>query len=334
VSTTDLIPVPGFLRDVLEAEGLRHDELLRRAGVPATRFRDERLRITTQQFFDFWRQVEASGLSPDFGLRLVTERSPQQFDVASAAALHSANLGEALGKLARYKRLTCPEDVAVELDGAEARVRVTWLCTDASAPALIVDGAFAALHRLAAIGMGRTVTPVRLELTRVSGQERLLARHFGCEIRLGASNDVLVFDRADLERPFQSHNPDLLELMLPALEASLKAHSASMSLADHVRVALRGQLRGMRPGIEEVAGSLGTSPRTLQRRLSEEGTSYQRLLDEVRRSVARRLLSETELDAGEIAFVLGFEELNSFTRAFQAWEGTTPRRWRGRRLES
>lgn len=70
---------------------------------------------------------------------------------------------------------------------------------------------------------------------------------------------------------------------------------------------------------------------TLQRRLGDEGTTYQRLLDDLRRDVACRLLSETELDAGEIAFVLGFEELNSFTRAFQSWEGTTPNRWRSAR---
>jgi AraC-like DNA-binding protein len=70
------------------------------------------------------------------------------------------------------------------------------------------------------------------------------------------------------------------------------------------------------------------SSRTLQRRLEELGTSYQRLLDDVRRDTARRLLVDTDLDAGEVAFFLGFEELNSFTRAFHAWEGVTPSRWR------
>jgi AraC-like DNA-binding protein len=70
------------------------------------------------------------------------------------------------------------------------------------------------------------------------------------------------------------------------------------------------------------------SPRTLQRRLEELGTTYQRLLDDVRRRSARRLLTNTDLDSGEVAFLLGFEELNSFTRAFHGWEGTTPTRWR------
>jgi AraC-like DNA-binding protein len=70
------------------------------------------------------------------------------------------------------------------------------------------------------------------------------------------------------------------------------------------------------------------SSRTLQRRLGELGTSYQGLLDDVRRQAARRLLVNTNLAPGEIAFILGFEELNSFSRAFHNWEGVTPSRWR------
>jgi AraC-like DNA-binding protein len=62
--------------------------------------------------------------------------------------------------------------------------------------------------------------------------------------------------------------------------------------------------------------------------LGEAGTSYQQLLDQVRRHLARRLLDATDLDTGEIAFLLGFEELNSFNRAFRQWEGETPTRWR------
>ena len=90
----------------------------------------------------------------------------------------------------------------------------------------------------------------------------------------------------------------------------------------------RGRFCGERPAVEKVAKALGLSPRTLQRRLGDQGTTYQKLLDEVRHLSARRLLAHTDLGAGEVAFLLGFEELNSFTRAFHGWEGTTPARWR------
>jgi AraC-like DNA-binding protein len=74
--------------------------------------------------------------------------------------------------------------------------------------------------------------------------------------------------------------------------------------------------------------SVRNRTKPLPRRLAEVGTTYQEALDEVRRQVACRLLAITDLDAGAVAFLLGFEELNSFTRAFSAWEGTTPSRWR------
>jgi AraC-like DNA-binding protein len=95
-----------------------------------------------------------------------------------------------------------------------------------------------------------------------------------------------------------------------------------------VRNALRRIMVGGRPSVEKLAATLRMSARTLQRRLHEERTSYQHLLDDERERTARRLLSDTDLEAGEIAFALGFEELNSFSRAFQTWAGSTPTRWR------
>jgi AraC-like DNA-binding protein len=91
---------------------------------------------------------------------------------------------------------------------------------------------------------------------------------------------------------------------------------------------MRRRHAGAAPHRGEVTKDLCVSPRTLQRRLEESGTTYQQLLDEVRQDTARKLLAATDLESGEIAFLLGFEELNSFTRAFHDWEGATPSRWR------
>ena len=161
----------------------------------------------------------------------------------------------------------------------------------------------------------------------------MLRRHFGCEVRFDASVDQLVFDAKALDEPFVTHNAELLEALVPGLEAALNA-GGGRSLADDVRSTLTQRISGERPAVEKVAKALGMSPRTLQRRLEELGTSYQELLDDVRRRSARRLLANTDLDASEVAFLLGFEEINSFARAFHAWEGTTPTRWRASQSNS
>ena len=324
----DVVPIATALLARLAALGVDVDRVLRSASIPRSRFETSKAYVTTEEFFAFWQAVEASGAPRDVGLRLGSEAPPHQHNVATMAALVSPNVGEALKKLARYKRLVCPEQITVRVVRGEARVAFEWLLAGEDPPRMLIDGVFASAVRLAREGTGKPLAPRRLELTRRKADEAMLERHFGCEVRFDAATDLLVFDERVLAAPFVTHNPQMLEVLLPGLEAALGEGGRGRSLADDVRTALGQRICGERPAVEKIAKALGMSPRTLQRRLGELGTTYQQLLDDVRRRSARRLLANTDLDAGEVAFLLGFEELNSFTRAFHAWEGTTPLRWR------
>jgi AraC-like DNA-binding protein len=147
-------------------------------------------------------------------------------------------------------------------------------------------------------------------------------------VRFLAPVDVLVLDGRVFSQPFVTHNPDLLEVMLPGLESEFREHAGSGSLADDVRTLLARTMNGERPSISGIAAHLGVTPRSLQRRLAALGTSYQALLAEVRHNAAQRLLGDTGLTPGEVGFLLGYEELTSFARAFHSWEGITPEQWR------
>jgi AraC-like DNA-binding protein len=323
----DLVPVPSQMLERLAAVGVDVAGVLQHARLSRSQLA-ARARLTTREFFAFWRAVEQAAGTRDLGLRLGSEASPHQLDVASLAALHAPNLGEALKKLARYKRLVCPEEIAIEIADGEARIRFHWILAEEQVPLLIVDGAFATVVAIARRGTGRPIAPRRVELTRRRANEATLARHFGCEIHFDAPLDRLVLEERALAEPFVTHNEDLLAVMLPGLEAAVNERGAAPTVADDVRMILGRCMDGERPTVEKIAQEMRMSPRTLQRRLEDAGTTYQELLDDVRRQSARRLLANTDLDAGEVAFLLGFEELNSFTRAFHAWEGTTPTRWR------
>ena len=232
-------------------------------------------------------------------------------------------------KLVRYKRLACPEELALEITDREARLRFHWvLAVDEHPPALLVDATFASVIALGRRGVGKPARVRRLELTSRRAGAALLTRYFGCEIHFGAPINVLILDRSALAEPFLTHNEDLLAALLPGLETALDELDVAPKLVDNVKAVIRRRMNGGRPGVEWVAEEVRMSTRTLQRRLGEAGTSYQALLDEVRREAARRLLADTDLNTGEVAFLLGFEELNSCTRAFHSWEGTTPGRWR------
>lgn len=323
----DAVPLPATLLGRLERLGVDVDNLLSRAAIPRSRFTAPNPQATTAELFAFWRAAEeVSGA--DVGLRVGTDPLPQHQSVATLAALHSATLGEGLAKLARYKRLVCPEEITIERERGEARVLFEWLRAATAPPPMLIDCIFASVLNLARRGTGTAVRPRRLELARRRAHEGVLHKHFGCAIRFDAPADALVFEVVVLAVPLVTQNAQLMALLVPGLESALEKAESPRTLADDVRSLLARKICGERPAVEKVAKALGLSPRTLQRRLGDQGTTYQKLLDEVRHLSARRLLAHTDLGAGEVAFLLGFEELNSFTRAFHGWEGTTPARWR------
>ena len=325
----DLVPIPLALLDRL-ARAVDVDTVLRRAQLPRSRFRVARPQGTTAEFFALWRAVEQSSADADLGLRLGGETLSDYNDVAVLAALHSATLGEGLRKLARYKRLVCPEKVWIDVEGGEARLRFEWLLAEDDPPTLVTDLLFGFVLSVAQRGTAKPVRPRRIELTRPRANEAMLRRHFRCELRFGAPHDLMVFDEATLALPMVNRDPQLISVLLPGLELAVAKDDRERTLVDDVRSALSETMCGARPAIADVAKSLGMSARTMQRRLGELGTTYQDVLDDVRRRSARRLLANTDLGMGEIAFVLGFEEVNSFVRAFHAWEGAAPAKWRAR----
>jgi len=95
-------------------------------------------------------------------------------------------------------------------------------------------------------------------------------------------------------------------------------------IRDQVKQTLKHLLAGQRPAIQEVARELNLSARTLQRRLTEAGVTFQQVLEEARRELARHYLLQASLDLNETAYLLGYENANSFFRAFHHWEGTSP----------
>ena len=141
----------------------------------------------------------------------------------------------------------------------------------------------------------------------------------------------MVFRSTDAERPFVTRNSELLALLAPQFEAELKAQSEQEEgFVERVRLAVQQKLTGHRPTMDEIADELHVSARTLQRRLQDEGSTFQRVLEEARHQLARHYLNNSVLELNEAAYLLGYDDANSFVRAFRTWEGVPPARWRER----
>lgn len=125
-------------------------------------------------------------------------------------------------------------------------------------------------------------------------------------------------------------NDELLDALEPQLENELKQMTGAESLVDLVRGAIQQQIVGSQPTTDSIAQDLRMSSQTLQRRLQETGTSFQQVFDDTRRQMARYYLEHSVLELSEAAYLLGYEDVASFGRAFRGWEGLTPGAWRKR----
>jgi AraC-like DNA-binding protein len=322
--------VASTLARKLEELGVPPAEVLRQARLPFGLLDQEKIFVSTEELFALYRGMGEASRDPAIGLKLGTEPRIERYDPITIAAVSARSFRDALQRLARYKQLTCPEEVKVAERGEECRVQFRWLLAHETEPETLVDVCFARVLSIARRGTGELVTPRRVELRGATGSREMYEAHFGCPAKLHARENQIVFSKADLDRPFLTHNPDLFATIAPQLEAELKQALASKAIGEQVKGILKPLLAGRRPGIEDVATELRLSARTLQLRLTEDGVTFQQLMQEARRELAHHYLLHSSLELNETAYLLGYEDAHSFFRAFQQWEGDSPGEWRAR----
>lgn len=318
----------GSLPGRLAQHGVPVAATLGRAGLAADLFDQPRVLVATEELFAFWKSVGELAPDPAIGLALSTVDGTQQFDPLVLAALSSENLGAAIERAARYKQITCPEEIRSRVEDTEWHVEFRWTEADTLEPEVLTDLCFAWLVNIARQGTGTRLAPLRLNLVRRRSYTAALETHFGCPVRYGTATNALVFRSSDATRTFVTHNSELLALLAPQLDAELKQLRSQQSFSERVHAAIQQKMAGRRPKIDEIARSLHLSARTLQRRLQDDGSSYQKALEQARHQMARLYLRHSRLELGETAYLLGYEDVNSFVRAFRTWEGVPPAHWR------
>jgi AraC-like DNA-binding protein len=312
----------------LEELGVRASAVLRRAGLSPGSIGQPRVLLSTEELFALWRAIGEVSANPAIGLLLGTENKTERFHPVGLAALSTENFGSAINQIARYKQLTCPEEILQKKDGVEWSIQFRWLLAEEVEPPVLIECAFAWVLSIARHGTGTRLSPLRVEFVQPRSHVKTIERHFGCPVVCGAPRNAIVFRAGDAERSFVTRNAELLGMLAPQFEEELKRENSDENFLERVRVAIQQKLTGQRPTIEDIANALHVSSRTLQRRLQDEGSSFQRVLEDARHQLARYYLNNSFLELNEAAYLLGYEDANSFVRAFRTWEGTPPARWR------
>lgn len=317
----------------MEELGVRPSQVLRRAGLPQGSVDQPSVLLKTEELFALWRAIGEVSTNPAIGLLLGTENKTERFHPIGLAALSSANFGSAIDQMARYKRLSCPEEIRQEKNDGENHnqewsIQFRWLLADEVEPPVLIECCFAWVLSTARVGTGTRISPLRVEFVQPRAHVKTIERHFGCPVVCGAPRNAIIFRAADADRPFVTRNAELLGILAPQFEEELKQESGDENFIEHVRIAIQQRLTGRRPTIDDIADALHVSSRTLQRRLQEGRSSFQRVLEEARHQLARHYLNNQVLELNEAAYLLGYEDGNSFVRAFRTWEGVPPARWR------
>jgi AraC-like DNA-binding protein len=272
------------------------------------------------------RTADATGCE-SFGLRLSEAQGIASLGPLGFAMQNSATFREAIGEWRQFQ--------TVHLQGAHSELRelddlLLWTYNVDEAGRLgtrqkVAQGMGLACNVFRAL-LGPGWNPSRVQFVQPSPADASdYRRVFRAPVSFGQDLDCIVMLRSALDCPIERSNPDLRRLLDRYLR-EMKA-VVNEAIEEQVRKAIRSSLSRQDCSIEEVSAMLAVAPRTLQRQLKARGTSFSRLLEDVRASAARRHLAESQISLTQLAAILGYSELSAFSRAFHRWHGQSPQRW-------
>lgn len=313
---------PGW-KAMLSAIGLAEAEVLRHAQLPGDLFATKEPSLPSEDYFRLWESMEAMSDDPCFALELVNGLSPDVFDPVLFAAFCSPDLNTALDRIQHFKPLIGPLRLDISRSSASTTVII-----DFSATGLEVPGSLVAAELAFFVQFSRLATRVHIEPMAVLSPVTLPSSnryndYFGVKPKKSKQAGIQ-FSNDDAKRPFVSENARMWDFFIPGLKERLSELTTDARTEDRVRSALLEMLPSGQSSISDTAKRLAVSTRTLQRRLGAEGTNYQTVLDRVREKLALHYLKNSTLSGAQISYLLGYQDPNSFFRAFHAWCGTTP----------
>lgn len=302
--------------------GVDPSVVLREASLPADLFTSRRS-LDTATYFRLWEAIESVAGDPALPLRMAEVVSAEAFDPAIFAAMCSRDLNTALARIARYKKLICPMELTVVVGPKETRLEVRWLDRSRSPSGLMVAAELVFFVSLARMGTRQEVRPVAVGSPFPLRPARDYEEWFGVS-PVESEVPFVCFASRDGSRPFVTANEAVWESLEPELGRRLALLEGRNATRDRAKAVLVETLPAGESSLAGVADRLAMSPRTLQRRLGEEGVAFRDLVSEIRRSLADHYLETSDLSSAEIAFLLGYEEPTSFYRAYRGWTGRTP----------
>jgi AraC-like DNA-binding protein len=311
----------------LGAYGCDSQGIFTEAGIDLNATSDPDVRFPINNLNQVWKLAVKETEDPSFGLTVAEFILPTTFHAMGYSMWASSTLRSAFLRLVRYYRLVA-DAVEFTLEETDADLRLVGCVLYPGLAHEAQDAGTACIIRICRVLYKPDFRPVSIALTRPEPKNsEKFHRFFNAPVDFSAPAITLVFRKEDLDAPLPGGNPELAQYS-DQVAAECLARLDKDRIVTQVYAKLIEQLPSGEPTEEKVAQALHMSLRSLQRRLSEEATSYRGILDRTREELASEYLKQRHLSLGEIAFMLGFSDSSNFSRAFKRWTGLAPSNYR------
>jgi AraC-like DNA-binding protein len=311
-----------FYLDRMESRGFTADQVLQGSGLTLAQINGEQFAPRPEQYRSTIRNIIALTGDPHIGLTLGDEFKVSNLGVLGYAVLSAASLAHSRELFSRYDALV--EHIVLPRTEVTADRWCTALKEIFPLGELIVFAVEEFVSRTCRLAADLTNKPfpvleMRLAYSRPADIE-VYSRRFDCPIYFDQPRNLIVWDVKSQNHPISLANEEVCKLC----EQQCKMLVGQMVDADLLSSRMRNALLkkpGEFPTQEEMARRLNMGSRTLRRRLVQENITYQQVLDETRKDLAIQYLQHTLLTPKEIGFLLGYNSVSNFRRAFKGWTG-------------
>ena len=317
-------PTLGVIWKQLEGYGIDPEPLFREEGINPDSMFDPGARIPLLQYqrLDL-KAAELSG-DPFFGLKGAEYFRPAHLGALGFAWLASSTLRTAFQRLSRYARII-NEKLTITLEEDD---EFFYVSIDAQLPLLNdrirEDGQLATLLKICRVIASKDFNPVMVKFKQAEPSEPgYFYELFRCPIEFNSEHSVFVMHIEAMDLRLTGSNDELAKLNEHIVVKYL-AHLDKGDIVNRVKAAIIDNLGSGLVTENLIAESLHTTPRNLHRKLQKENTSFKVLLTEIRRELAQQYIKDRSKTLTEIAFLLGFSEVSSFSRAYKGWNGQPP----------
>ena len=297
-------------------------------------FEDDRLmagyRFEVSAARKMWHRADELAKDPLLGFKVGSVQNYRAIGVLSPVIWHSPSVRTALQNLVMFQTLIS-ESGAFHFDEIYDGDECVNYCEYVAKHSSVSINA----HQILAVVVGtigiiKAISNNMVKVKRLylppNLNARLLSKNIGCDVVSRDGNLAICFSTQQFDSPLLGCDHNLYQINIAYAEELLRAKKAGVALIDSVKSAIENG-GFSRSNIEYIELSLGLHKRTLQRNLSEQGTSFRQLKEEVLKAQAVSLLLQEKFEIESLATYLGYSEPSAFHRAFKSWFGVTPRKF-------